>query len=43
MNSMHWLSTEALGHSLTQLGELTLAPVLSSLIGFEREVTKTMR
>src|ERR1700689_3854463 len=33
-----WLSTEPQGQTLTQLGELTLALVLSSLIGFEREM-----
>jgi putative Mg2+ transporter-C (MgtC) family protein len=38
MNPIHWLSTEALGQTATQLGELTLALVLSSLIGFEREI-----
>jgi putative Mg2+ transporter-C (MgtC) family protein len=38
MNSMQWLSTETLGQSVTQLGELTLALVLSSLIGLEREI-----
>lgn len=38
MNSIHWLSTETLGQSVPQLGELTLALVLSSLIGLEREI-----
>lgn len=38
MNPLHWLSTETLGQTVTQLGELTLALVLSSLIGLEREV-----
>jgi putative Mg2+ transporter-C (MgtC) family protein len=38
MNPMHWFSTEAFGQSATQLGELTLALVLSSLIGLEREI-----
>jgi putative Mg2+ transporter-C (MgtC) family protein len=38
MNSIHWLSTEPLGQTSTQLGELTLALVLSSLIGLEREI-----
>jgi len=38
MNAIHWLSTETFGQSLTQLGELTLALVLSSLIGMEREI-----
>lgn len=38
MNPIHWLSTETLGQSVTQLGELTLALVLSSLIGLEREM-----
>jgi putative Mg2+ transporter-C (MgtC) family protein len=38
MNPIHWLSTETLGQSYTQLGELTLALVLSSLIGLEREI-----
>jgi putative Mg2+ transporter-C (MgtC) family protein len=38
MNPIHWLSTETLGQSVTQLGELTLALVLSSLIGLEREI-----
>jgi putative Mg2+ transporter-C (MgtC) family protein len=37
MNPIHWLSTETLGQGTTQLGELTLALVLSSLIGLERE------
>ncbi len=39
MNPIHWLSTETLGQTTTQLGEgeLTLALVLSSLIGLERE------
>jgi putative Mg2+ transporter-C (MgtC) family protein len=38
MNLVNWLSTEPQGQTLTQLGELTLALVLSSLIGFEREM-----
>jgi putative Mg2+ transporter-C (MgtC) family protein len=38
MNPIHWLSTETLGQSVTQIGQLTLALVLSSLIGFEREI-----
>src|SRR5271155_5918633 len=38
MNQIHWLSTEAQGQTFTQLGELTLALVLSSLIGLEREI-----
>src|ERR1700677_4980432 len=38
MNPIHWLSTETLGQTATQLGELTLALVLSSLIGLEREL-----
>lgn len=38
MNPIHWLSTETLGQSVTQLGQLTLALVLSSLIGLEREI-----
>jgi putative Mg2+ transporter-C (MgtC) family protein len=38
MNPLHWLSTEANGQTLAQLGELTLALVLSSLIGLEREI-----
>src|ERR1700742_2153003 len=38
MNPIHWLSTEAQGQSFTQLGELALALVLSSLIGLEREI-----
>src|ERR1700678_20398 len=38
MNPIHWLSTETLGQTATQLGELTLALVLSSLIGLEREI-----
>jgi putative Mg2+ transporter-C (MgtC) family protein len=37
MNPIRWLSTEALGQTTTQLGELTLALVLSALIGLERE------
>jgi uncharacterized membrane protein YhiD involved in acid resistance len=38
MNPIHWLSTEENGQTLAQLGELTLALVLSSLIGLEREI-----
>jgi putative Mg2+ transporter-C (MgtC) family protein len=38
MNPIHWLSTETLGQSAAQLGELTLAFILSSLIGLEREM-----
>jgi putative Mg2+ transporter-C (MgtC) family protein len=38
MNPIHWLSTETLGQTGIQLGELTLALVLSSLIGLEREI-----
>jgi putative Mg2+ transporter-C (MgtC) family protein len=38
MNPIHWFSPQALGQSATQLGELTLALVLSSLIGLEREI-----
>ncbi len=38
MNPIEWLSTEAHGQTLLQLGELTLALVLSSLIGLEREI-----
>src|ERR1700722_12517284 len=38
MNPLHWLSTETLGQTVTQLGELTLALLLSSLIGLEREM-----
>jgi putative Mg2+ transporter-C (MgtC) family protein len=38
MNPIHWLSTEAQGQSFTQLGELALALLLSSLIGLEREI-----
>jgi len=38
MNLINWLSTESQGQALPQLGELTLALVLSSLIGFEREL-----
>jgi putative Mg2+ transporter-C (MgtC) family protein len=41
MNPIHWLSTEAQGQSLTQLGELALALLLSSLIGLEREIRIT--
>jgi putative Mg2+ transporter-C (MgtC) family protein len=37
MNPIHWLSTETMGQTATQLGELTLALILSSLIGLERE------
>lgn len=38
METIHWLSTDAFGQTGTQLGELTLALVLSSFIGFEREM-----
>jgi putative Mg2+ transporter-C (MgtC) family protein len=38
MNPIHWLSTETLGQTGVQLGELTLALLLSSLIGLEREI-----
>jgi putative Mg2+ transporter-C (MgtC) family protein len=38
MNPIDWLSTEAHGQTLIQLGELTLALLLSSLIGLEREI-----
>jgi putative Mg2+ transporter-C (MgtC) family protein len=38
MNPIDWLSTEPHGQTLIQLGELTLALVLSSLIGLEREL-----
>jgi len=38
MNPVSWLSTESLGQTGVQLGELTLALVLSSLIGLEREI-----
>jgi putative Mg2+ transporter-C (MgtC) family protein len=38
MNLIHLLSTEPQGQALTQLGELTLALVLSTLIGLEREI-----
>jgi putative Mg2+ transporter-C (MgtC) family protein len=38
MSLIGWLSTEPQGQTLTQLGELTLALVLSTLIGVEREV-----
>jgi putative Mg2+ transporter-C (MgtC) family protein len=41
MNPMHWLSTEAQGQTAIQLGELTLALVLSTLIGLEREIRIT--
>jgi putative Mg2+ transporter-C (MgtC) family protein len=41
MNPIHWLSSEAQGQSLTQLGELALALLLSSLIGLEREIRIT--
>jgi putative Mg2+ transporter-C (MgtC) family protein len=37
MNPSQWFSTETLGQSVSQLGELTLALVLSSMIGLERE------
>jgi putative Mg2+ transporter-C (MgtC) family protein len=37
MNPIDWLSTEAHGQTLIQLGELTLALLLSALIGLERE------
>jgi len=35
---MYWLSTEHLGQTGTQLAELTLALILSSMIGLEREI-----
>jgi putative Mg2+ transporter-C (MgtC) family protein len=38
MTPISWLSTEAFGQGPIQLGELTLALILSSLIGLEREV-----
>lgn len=38
MSLTHWLTTEPLGQTAIQLGELTLALVLSALIGFEREM-----
>jgi hypothetical protein len=38
MNPIHWLSTEVQGQSFTQLGELALALLLSSLNGLEREI-----
>lgn len=38
MNFVHWLSTESFGQGSTQVGELTLALVLSSVIGLEREM-----
>jgi putative Mg2+ transporter-C (MgtC) family protein len=38
MNLINLLSTEPHGQALTQLGELTLALVLSTLIGLEREI-----
>jgi putative Mg2+ transporter-C (MgtC) family protein len=38
MNPIQWLSTEVHGQTLVQLGELTLALLLSSLIGLEREI-----
>ncbi len=41
MNPLHWLSSEAQGQSLIQLGELALALLLSSLIGLEREIRIT--
>jgi putative Mg2+ transporter-C (MgtC) family protein len=37
MNSVTWLSTETQGQTFIQLGELTLALVLSTFIGLERE------
>jgi putative Mg2+ transporter-C (MgtC) family protein len=37
MKSLAWLSTETQGQTLIQLGELTLALVLSTFIGLERE------
>jgi putative Mg2+ transporter-C (MgtC) family protein len=37
MASLSWLSTETQGQSFIQLGELTLALVLSTFIGLERE------
>jgi putative Mg2+ transporter-C (MgtC) family protein len=41
MNPLHWLSTEIQGQSLTQIGQLALALLLSSLIGLEREIRIT--
>lgn len=38
MNPIDSLSTETHGQTLIQLGELTLALLLSSLIGLEREI-----
>src|SRR5580658_2719837 len=38
MHTSDWLSTETLGQTFTQLAELTLALLLSSLIGLEREI-----
>jgi putative Mg2+ transporter-C (MgtC) family protein len=38
MNPIDWLSTEVHGQTLIQLAELTLALLLSSLIGLEREI-----
>jgi putative Mg2+ transporter-C (MgtC) family protein len=38
MNPIHWLATEPLAATGTQLGELTLALILSTLIGLEREI-----
>jgi putative Mg2+ transporter-C (MgtC) family protein len=38
VNIVSWLTAEPNGQTTLQLGELTLALVLSSLIGFEREV-----
>jgi putative Mg2+ transporter-C (MgtC) family protein len=38
MSLINWLSTEPMGQTGTQLGELTLALVLSSMIGLEREI-----
>jgi len=38
MGSIQWLSTESIGQTGIQLGQLTLALILSSLIGLEREM-----
>ena len=37
MAGLDWLTTEPYGQTTLQIGELTLALVLSSLIGLERE------
>jgi putative Mg2+ transporter-C (MgtC) family protein len=41
MNQLNWLSSEMQGQSLTQLGQLALALLLSALIGLEREIRIT--